>query len=273
MKTFLLLSGLLCSISVNAQCSSSPNVVTYSYDGRDYELVQETLTWEQAADCAVSRGGYLAHINSQEEHDSLYAWLSTDPAIDPTGTIDVFGASSIWLGGTDKANEGDWIWDGNNTDVGASFWSGNFNGTTVGGSFSAWGVQPPEPDNSGGNQNYLTWRLSGNNVSLWNDLHTSGGLFFLVEVDPNSASLEEVKNEAGLKVFPIPFESEITVELNAEQQFTRIDVSAVSGTSVISKSFEPTNSIDLDVSELPEGVYVLTIILENGSSLHREIIR
>jgi hypothetical protein len=100
-------------------------VETYSYNGHDYAFMQETLTWEQAADCAVSRGGHLAHINSQAEHDSLYTWLSTDPAIDPNGRIDVFDASSIWLGGTDKANEGDWIWDGNNTDVGTSFWSGN----------------------------------------------------------------------------------------------------------------------------------------------------
>jgi hypothetical protein len=134
-------------------------------------------------------------------------------------------------------------------------------------------VQPPEPDNSGGNQNYLTWRLSGNNISLWNDLHPSGGLFFLVEIDPNSANLEEVEIENGLKIFPVPFDSEITVELNAEQQFSTINVSNVSGATVLSKSFEPTNSINLDLSELPKGTYVLTVVLENGSSLHHEIIR
>lgn len=273
MKITLSFSALLLAISASAQCSSSPNVITYSYDGHDYELVEETLTWEQAAACAVSRGGHLAHINTQEEHDSLYNWLSTDPNVDPNGTIDVFGASSIWLGGTDKANEGDWIWDGNNTDVGASFWSGNFNGSAVGGAFSAWGVQPPEPDNSGGNQNYLTWRLTGNNTSLWNDLHPSGGLYFLVEIDPNTATLEEGEIDNGLHVFPVPFESEITVELNGQEQFSHIEVSTISGASVISKSFEPTNSINLDLSELPEGTYLLTIILKNGSSLHREIIR
>jgi hypothetical protein len=141
-KLTLFVSMLIVSCQVNAQCGATPNVVSFTYDGHDYELIQETLSWEDAAACAVSRGGYLAEVNFQQEHDSVYQWLSTDPDITPNGTIDVFGASSIWLGGTDKVTEGDWMWDGNDDGTGTSFWLGQSGGSSVGGAFSAWGSFP-----------------------------------------------------------------------------------------------------------------------------------
>jgi hypothetical protein len=110
----------------------------------------------------------------------------------------------------------------------------------------------------------LTWRLSGNNISLWNDLHPSGGLFFLVEIDPNTSSLDANDIENELHVFPNPFETEITVELNKEQRFSNINVNSASGVLAISKSFEPTNSINLDVLALPKVLMSFGYFLKMG---------
>ncbi len=271
-KLALLVSSILAFSQLNAQCGPTPNVVTFTYGGHDYELIQETLSWEDAAICAVSRGGYLAEINSQQEHDSVYQWLSTDPNITPNGTIDVFGASSIWLGGTDKITEGDWMWDGNDDASGTSFWSGQSNGSAVGGAFSAWGVTPPEPDNSGGAQNYLTWRLSGNNTSLWNDLHAPASLYFLVEKDMSSASISEQNKANLLNIFPVPSSDKINLVSNSNASIEKVEVFNLSGQLVAANSFENSKKISLDLSKLDAGQYMLHIQLSDDQVIKKTIV-
>ena len=271
-KLTLFVAALLVSSQINAQCGPTPNVVTFSYDGHDYELIQETLSWEDAAICAVSRGGYLAEINSQQEHDSVYQWLSSDPSIDPSGTIDVFGASSIWLGGTDKNTEGDWMWDGNDDAVGTSFWLGTSTGSPVGGAFSAWGVSPPEPDNSGGDQNWLTWRLTGNNTSLWNDLHAPSSLYFLVEKDISSASISETVNADLLSIYPVPSSDKINLASNSNELIEQVDVFTLSGQLVTTNLFENSKNVTLDLSKLDAGQYLLNIYLSNDQIIKKTIV-
>lgn len=271
-KLTLLVSSLLAFSQINAQCVPNPNVVDFSYDGHDYELIQETLSWEDAATCAVSRGGYLAEINSQQEHDSVYLWLSTDPNITPNGTIDVFGASSIWLGGTDKNTEGDWMWDGNDDAVGTSFWSGTSTGSPVGGAFSAWGVSPPEPDNSGGSQNYLTWRLTGNNTSLWNDLHAPSSLYFLVEIDMSGASISEKEDADLLSIYPVPSSNEINLTSNSNEIIEQVDIFTLSGQLVTTNLFENSKKVTLNLSKLDAGQYQLNIYLSNGQLVKKTIL-
>lgn len=271
-KLTLLVSSLIVFSQVNAQCVPNPNVVTFTYDGHDYELIQETLSWEDAAACAVSRGGYLAEINSQQEHDSVYQWLSTDQNITPSGTIDVFGAASIWLGGTDKNTEGDWVWNGDNDASGTSFWLGQSNGSAVGGAFSAWGVSPPEPDNSGGDQNYLTWRLTGNNTSLWNDLHAPSSLYFLVEKDMNSASISEQEGADLLSIYPVPSSNEINLVSNSNELIEQVDLFTHSGQLVATYLFESSKKATLNLSKLNAGQYLLNIHLSNDQIVKRTII-
>ncbi|MDX2362577.1 MAG: T9SS type A sorting domain-containing protein [Crocinitomicaceae bacterium] len=273
-KLFLFIISFLGAAHVHAQCGQSPNVVTHTYGGHDYELIQETLSWENAATCAVSRGGYLAEIGSQEEHDSLFLWLSTDPSINPNGTIDVFGASSIWLGGTDKNTEGDWTWDGDDDAAGTSFWAGNWSGSVVNSAFTAWGVSPPEPDNSGGSQNYLTWRLSGNNTSLWNDLHAPASLYFLVEMNTGTATIDEQLETSDLiSVYPVPSSNEITIEYTSSELITKVEIINVSGELIATHEFQNSSKVKIDLSKFSSGYYVLNVHLSNEQIVQKKITR
>ncbi len=55
--------------------------VEFSGNGHYYELIEERLSWSDARDSAVSMGGYLATITSQEEDDFIdnvfngYFWI------------------------------------------------------------------------------------------------------------------------------------------------------------------------------------------------------
>lgn len=270
-KPILLASFLFTICQVQAQCGPTPNVVEFTFDGHDYELIQETLSWEDAAACAVSRGGYLAEINSQQEHDSVYQWLSTDPSITPSGTIDVFGASSIWLGGTDKNTEGDWMWDGNDDGTGVSFWLGQSNGTPVNGAFSAWGVTPPEPDNSGGSQNYLTWRLTGNNTSLWNDLHAPSSLYFLIEKDMSSASISPLEYDP-ITVYPVPSSDETNLTSSSNELIKKVEIVNLSGQIIATHSFVNSKNVMLDLSDLGRGQYILQVQFDNDRIIRKTIV-
>ena len=76
MNKFILSSTIfLFAISLTtakAQCASPANIYTFTYSGHTYEIVKEFKTWVNAAACAVSRGGYLAEINSQAEQDTIF---------------------------------------------------------------------------------------------------------------------------------------------------------------------------------------------------------
>lgn len=272
LKLILPIASILFGLQSQAQCSANPDLISHTYAGHTYELIKETLTWEEAAACAVARGGLLASIESQAEHDSIFQWLSTDPGTNPSGTIDVFGASSIWLAGTDKYTEGNWIWDGNADGTGSDFWMGNFSGSAVGGAFSVWGTSPPEPDNSGGSQNYLTWRLSGNNVGLWNDLHAPSSLYFLVE-HTSSAGLEESKIEKSLNVFPVPFKDEITIEYSDAQFINKVEILTVTGQTLLSKEFEALMKVKLNLVDIPNGNYIIVGTLSNGEIVRSQITK
>ncbi|MFT6500642.1 MAG: hypothetical protein ACJASQ_000751 [Crocinitomicaceae bacterium] len=272
LKLILPLTTLLLSFQTEAQCSATPSLISHTYNGHTYELIKETLSWEDATVCAVARGGYLASIESQLEHDSIFQWLSTDPGTNPNGTIDVFGASSIWLGGTDKYNEGNWVWDGNGDGTGTDFWLGNFSGAPVGGAFSAWGVTPPEPDNSGGDQNYLTWRLNGNNTGLWNDLHAPSSLYFLIEIDSTSAGLDESELlNKPLNVYPVPFVDEINIEYSGSEFIEKVAILTVTGQLIQSTKHVSASKVTLNLSDFLPGNYILVGTLSNGEVVRTQI--
>src|SRR4030095_14830247 len=63
MKTHLLLQtafGLICFAAVSQDFST-----------HSYQLITNTLTWHQAKEDAERRGGHLATITSQAEHDYI----------------------------------------------------------------------------------------------------------------------------------------------------------------------------------------------------------
>jgi len=58
--------------TAQAQCASAANIYSFTYNGKNYEVVRQNTTWINAASCAVTRGGYLAEINNASEQTAIY---------------------------------------------------------------------------------------------------------------------------------------------------------------------------------------------------------
>lgn len=129
----------------------SKPVETSYFKGHKYELYNESMTWESAKLFCEKKGGHLVTISDEKENEFVNGMrcrnLSTDYQ------------QSIWLGGSDTANEGTWSWI-----TGEPF------------TYSNW--EPNEP-NGGTSQNYLQMYSSGN----WDDVQNEAGRFVVCEYD------------------------------------------------------------------------------------------
>ena len=156
---------------INAIVAANPGVVYSAATGSFYELFGSAVSWQTARASALSSslvippgvaanagvGGHLANITSQAEETFIESIFT----------------GNYWLGGSDAANEGQWIWtDG--PEAGQQFWQGNNLGSTVNGAYTDWWT-PFQPDNFLGNENYLHF-WSGPNA--WNDLANTDPLGF-----------------------------------------------------------------------------------------------
>jgi len=100
----------------------------------------------------LGQPGFLATVTSSAE-DAFLATLA------PLG----------WLGGTDQPLEGTWKWaDG--PEANQTFWLGGPGGSAPSGIYTNWG--PGNPDNGGGNQNFLLRGPGG-----WDDFNGTQGYY------------------------------------------------------------------------------------------------
>ncbi|WP_100612674.1 Ig-like domain-containing protein [Confluentibacter lentus] len=129
--------------------------------GHYYEYVASSgISWSAARTAAANRTyfglqGYLATILSPEE-----AQLSGEQA----GGVG-------WLGGTDEETEGVWKWV-TGPEAGTIFWNGGTNGTTP--NYANWNIG--EPNNLGGNEDYIHVTFGVGTPGSWNDLPNIGGV-------------------------------------------------------------------------------------------------
>lgn len=144
----------------------SKPVETSYFKGHKYELYNESMTWESAKLFCEKKGGHLVTISDEKENEFVNGMrcrnLSTDYQ------------QSIWLGGSDTANEGTWSWI-----TGEPF------------TYSNW--EPNEP-NGGTSQNYLQMYSSGN----WDDVQNEAGRFVLCEYDSVQPKLTPVASSLSL---------------------------------------------------------------------------
>jgi len=132
-------SGFL-SYGVVLNTATAPPVSYPDAPANTYKLIDRSLSWTEAKADAEARGGYLATVTSPAEWSNLVAQV---------GAANLANRE-IWLGASDAASEGSWRWV-----TGEAF------------QYSRWGSG--QPNNSGGNQDYLhTWKGG------WNDLAKSG---------------------------------------------------------------------------------------------------
>ncbi|MBU3821688.1 T9SS type B sorting domain-containing protein [Flavobacteriaceae bacterium XHP0103] len=127
--------------------------------GHYYEYVASSgISWSDAKIAAENRSyfglqGYLATILTQDE-----AQLSGEQA-----------AGVGWLGGTDEETEGVWKWV-TGPEAGTVFWNGLANGSTP--NYANWNTG--EPNQFGGNEDYVHVTFNVGVPGSWNDLPNAG---------------------------------------------------------------------------------------------------
>jgi hypothetical protein len=189
----------------------------FTVNGKNYKIITTQKSWQDAAAWAVQDGGYLVHINSQQEQDSIYAAIQSS-GISTTYTVvnDGGGIAYIWIGATDKNTEGTWIWDGNNDASGDNFYTGQGNngtgsGAAVSNAYNNWGGKSSsggsstnEPDDFLSNQDGGAIALDGwpggsgalGLAGEWNDIDITNTLYFIVEYEtvglPSTQNLDVV---------------------------------------------------------------------------------
>lgn len=107
-----------------SQCVNDQNLVNpFFHDNKLYEVIRIAITWDQAAACAVERGGHLVQIDDPLEQNVVFNELNAAIlSFMYVGTIanDGGGIPYVWIGANDIDNEGTWNWHGSNT----TFWTG-----------------------------------------------------------------------------------------------------------------------------------------------------
>ncbi|MFT5823000.1 MAG: hypothetical protein ACI8ZM_004259 [Crocinitomix sp.] len=270
-KGILTLATLITFSTVNAQCVDEANVFEFTFDGKTYELIKENKNWPDAAECAVERGGALVRIDSEEENTALFNAISTFDVIPAeTSAPDGGGGSYLWLGGTDRAEEGVWIWDINDDDIGDQFWEGAVDGTPVGGLYNNWG---DEPDDFGGQQDGAAMSVNGWPLGVageWNDVNDDDNtLFFFVEYEPVDGIEEE--EESMISIYPNPVTDLLFITTDLDAQIKDLNFYDVSGQLV---QLDTENWAEgIGVSTLESGTYFIEIRLDNGVLITEKFIK
>ena len=168
-------------VFINKDVYSNENF--YSFEGHVYEYVPEGMSWSEALEFALNKGGYLVEINSFQENIFIKNLLSD---VETTAS-DGGEAKYSWLGGSFNQDTNLWEWN-NGRDI-------QLNGQL---DRPLWGNGPgfvntlSEPDQSIEDQNCLSmgaemWpKESTENNFLgkkgqWNDLLCTNLLSFIIE--------------------------------------------------------------------------------------------
>lgn len=140
----LLAAAACCVVAGGAQAATLFD--TYYYGGHKYEVfIDAGITWGAAAAAAAASGGYLANLTTAGES------LAVAPYAD--------AGYNLWLGGAEGADNV-YSWQAG-PEAGLVFW----NNGAVPGVYSNFNAG--EPNNSGGDQDYLRYNSGGTHT--WDD--------------------------------------------------------------------------------------------------------
>lgn len=122
-------------------------------DSSRYYLSDSSMTWTEGRTACESNGGHLVTIASELENQSI---------------ADVVGASKVWIGMTDEAQEGQWVWVTDEPVI-----------------YENW--NPGEPNDNGGEDYALIYGSLHSNNGHWNDNSDTAaqgdGLRVMMEID------------------------------------------------------------------------------------------
>ena len=207
MKKILIYIAVAAMTATSISCSKDKDdkpSYEFEHEGHRYLVVKEPKNWVDAAKDAVSRGGCLVEIGSQEEQNAVYQCIR-DAGVSATYTKvnDGGGVAYVWIGATDRALTGTWIWNGaNKAGTFPVFWLGNQNGSAVGGSYVNWGGKSKGKSNEPDNFTHPDYSPKGQHAAAiglanwpegsssplgiageWNDIAETNTLYYVVEFD------------------------------------------------------------------------------------------
>ncbi|MBC8884241.1 T9SS type A sorting domain-containing protein [Flavobacterium piscinae] len=94
------------------------------------------------------------------------------------------------------------------------------------------------------------------------------------KADPDNDNLEInlVKVEDyNFVINPNP--SSNTIEINSNNSFTKVTIVSLEGRIVYDKAIDNTNSLQVDVSDFANGVYIVNVVEENGKLESQKLIK
>lgn len=258
---------LFLSLNAFSQCiNNTNNIYSFTFQSSAYELVKENKAWSLARNCAISRGGGLAIIDSQIEQDTIFYYLN-QAGITTSNTIapDGGGAAYVWLAGNDRSVEGNWVWDVTNS-TNIQFWQGARNGNPVNGRYNNWGNEPDDYQGQDALGIALTaWPFGV--AGEWNDIDESNSLYYLIE-KPLTTGIKAPQLSTELSIYPNPATSQINFEGKLGQNLLRLKVYDLVGKVVIDKNHNLTEPLELD--QLNNGIYFIEFV---GSGLRKRFIK
>jgi len=296
MKQILLIE-LIIPISIfillNSNNSFAENY-QFKFEGKKYEIVTKKLSWTDASMDAVKQGGFLVHIDSQAEQDTIWKAIVNGAKIpkDYKVVSDGGGIAYIWIGATDQYKEGEWIWDGDNNGKGVKFWTGQGkngknDGQVVGNAFVYWGGiskngTANEPDNFAGTQNAAAialepWPKNMGFLGIageWNDINPANQLYYIIEYDETTSIVPNTEQNYCIKeccdnLFASnPFGDLLTIHLKSND-FSRLSIFDIHGREMLSRKID-NQLFTISTSNFPNGIYILT--LENNNSITTKVL-
>jgi len=263
----------------------------FEFNDSEYEIVMDMKNWEAAAADAVAKNGFLVEIDSQEEQDAIYDAIINGAGIASNYTTvnDGGGIAYVWIGATDKADEGIWLWDGDNDGQGVNFWTGqgangSGNGTPIDGAYNNWGGAstgtPNEPDDFMNNQDVAAIALAGwpagttmlGITSEWNDIDLNNELYYIIEY--NTTSVDNNINNNGISVYPNPTSDKIIISNKNQQNIKRVELSNILGQQVYVWGQEVGVNHEININKQPKGIYLLSIYgIDNKLITSQKIIK
>lgn len=254
-----------------AQCPSSADIYSFSFNSHRYEVVKENKSWYDANNCATERGGHLLEINSSAEQAAVNSELN-NAGINSNSTKapDGGNASYLWTAGNDRLTEGKWVWENS----GIQFWSGAVSGNSVSGAYTNWGsVMMREPDNFVNEQHALGLAITNWPNGLkgeWNDIMESNRLYYIVEYD-KALDITEAPAGSDIVVFPNPSDGLVYIK----HSDPRVDISEavvydIRGRLVMTV-VNTAGLKTVEISGLPKGSYLLKLFTSDQKRLVKHI--
>jgi len=114
--------------------------------------------------------------------------------------------------------------------------------------------------------------LNTNNISISNNA-TGCESIAVVQAACDTLSSTDFELESNLKIYPNPFNSQITFDFGNSYENVTVLIYDITGKQLYKNSFSGNQLVVNNLGNLPSGIYVATLTTENGTSITKKIVK